>query len=418
MVGTIRVIIQLPANRDRCGLLTVFDEYGKLLCGPFPAAARSSDHWAEMHGNAVRDPLLRFGDTPFGAYRVRSVLASGPGTMFGAASYGPHGIAMIEAMTGDAALAEANGRAHFFIVGGSLSPDGHLRSTSGNIRLTNTHQKKFLNALECSEVIRCDVVLCQEANAGAVFSDPQCYDEDPPPDPDLPYMKHAVIADKVLRHTKSDLEPRGGSRLAALNLAVSFSQRKTTNGASSDACVLMAYGGATPSAQNQDDFSVNTSDSTAHVDTPPPDTQQETPKASNTTLTYNDIDHTLTLTKPDGTAQTFPANNNVDSTSEGHWPAGTYNYVGSVTHDDDSPNSAYGSHGGVAFDVPGRTNMEIHSGREDVPDQLGRSGVNHATMGCIRTTDEGMAAIHEAIANHDQPTTITVIRSDPTTRSP
>ena len=80
----------------------------------------------------------------------------------------------------------------------------------------------------------------------------------------------------------------------------------------------------------------------------PPILSKRHPKTPNTTLTYNDIDHTLTLTKPDGTAQTFPANNNVDSTSEGHWPAGTYNYVGSVTHDDDSPNSAYGSHGGVA----------------------------------------------------------------------
>jgi hypothetical protein len=125
-------------------------------------------------------------------------------------------------------------------------------------------------------------------------------------------------------------------------------------------------------------------------------------------LTYDGNSHQLTLHRDDGTEQSYPANNNVDSHSQGHWPNGTYDYDQHVTHTGDGPDSAYGSNGGYQFDVPDRTGMEVHSGRENVPDGRGRTGADHATMGCIRTNDAGTAAIGNAAQEGDPVTSITV----------
>jgi hypothetical protein len=87
----------------------------------------------------------------------------------------------------------------------------------------------------------------------------------------------------------------------------------------------------------------------------------------------------------------WDAANNVDSRCAGIWPNGTYSFAYYVAHPGDPPNSPYGSHGIFIFDAPGREGMGVHSGRESVPDGLGRSGFLHCTMGCIRTTDEATA---------------------------
>jgi len=126
------------------------------------------------------------------------------------------------------------------------------------------------------------------------------------------------------------------------------------------------------------------------------------------TLDYDGAINQLTLTRGDGTVQQFPANNNPDSTSRGRWPDGTFQYERQTSHPDDAPNSAYGSHGNYIFTVPGRDKMGVHSGRVDRPDRAGRSGVNHATFGCIRTTDEGTQAIGDAMTSGDPVTRITV----------
>jgi RHS repeat-associated protein len=89
----------------------------------------------------------------------------------------------------------------------------------------------------------------------------------------------------------------------------------------------------------------------------------------------------------------YDAANNPDSRSNGQWPDGSYNYERPTTHAGDAPNSEYGSFGNLIFTVPSRSDMGIHSGRQDKPDGRGRKGPEHATLGCIRTTDEGMKAI-------------------------
>ena len=89
----------------------------------------------------------------------------------------------------------------------------------------------------------------------------------------------------------------------------------------------------------------------------------------------------------------FEAYNNVDSRSRGLWPDGSYPYIGHNAHAALSdPDSEYGVYGILIFDVPNRLGMGVHSGRRLIPDGLGREGPAHCTLGCIRTTDEAMAA--------------------------
>ena len=128
------------------------------------------------------------------------------------------------------------------------------------------------------------------------------------------------------------------------------------------------------------------------------------------TLDYDGATNQLTLTRGDGTVQQFPAGNNTDSRSGGRWPNGTFRYERHTAHgeEDDSPNGKYGSHGNYIFTVPSREDMGVHSGRVDRRDGAGRSGVDHATFGCIHATDEGTAAIGDAMASDDPVTRISV----------
>ena len=172
--------VRLPRDRDRCGTLCLYDARGRRLCGPFAVAGRASDVLAAANGNALRNPLLRFGDTPTGSYRVHQILNSGRATQFDAAQFGPHGIVALEGVSGDAALAEANGRFHVLIVGGKRSGDGSLRSTAGSLRLSDDHQKILVTALRKLRDVTCEVEEDLSLKSRQrVFVDPDCQDHDP-----------------------------------------------------------------------------------------------------------------------------------------------------------------------------------------------------------------------------------------------
>jgi hypothetical protein len=114
------------------------------------------------------------------------------------------------------------------------------------------------------------------------------------------------------------------------------------------------------------------------------------------TLEFDSAVHTLRLLASGGSplAGPFVAYNNVDSHSKGPWPAGDFRFVARNAHLELSdPDSEYGSNGILIFEVPGRVGMGVHSGRRDIPDGLGRTGPEHCTLGCIRTTDEAVEAI-------------------------
>ena len=111
-------------------------------------------------------------------------------------------------------------------------------------------------------------------------------------------------------------------------------------------------------------------------------------KTMTTFATFDGATHTLTIG-----SQTFVAHNNVDSKAKGKWPNGTFSFERTTEHRDDAADSAYGTHGNVIFTVPGRTNMGVHSGRTAKADGRGRHGPEHATMGCIRSTDAAVQAL-------------------------
>lgn len=153
-----RLLIELPVDRDVCGRLTLFDENGKTLCGPFPVAGRAGDAVAAANGNPRRDPLLRYGDTPTGVYAVRHLLKSGKGTPFNASEFGARGVVVIEGVAGEAAYAEANGRFHLLISGGAPSVDGRPRATAGGLRLSDADMAVLFVALKRSARARCEIV--------------------------------------------------------------------------------------------------------------------------------------------------------------------------------------------------------------------------------------------------------------------
>ena len=101
----------------------------------------------------------------------------------------------------------------------------------------------------------------------------------------------------------------------------------------------------------------------------------------------------------------FPAGNIPDSTSKGPWPEGTFPFLRHKAHPESCEKGPYGSHGIFIFDVPGRPNMGLHSGRAN------KGGPCHPTFGCIRTIEEAMSAIYYLHFGGDPLTQITVIEN-------
>ena len=214
----IRLVIEFSPSRDLCGALTLIDNRGRRICGPWPVAGRATDSLAEAHGNPRRNPVLRYGDTPTGSYRVRQNLKSGSGTPFRTVEFGPHGVILIEGVSGDAAIAEANGRFHLLIIGGKLANTGDLRSTAGALRLANEHQRALVRSLGQLSDVQCDVIERSGVpKMGRVCVDALCREEDPP----------FIVAEQILaaRRPARDVLRAGASGATSalfFGLSVSF----------------------------------------------------------------------------------------------------------------------------------------------------------------------------------------------------
>ena len=122
----------LPINRWLPGLLTVEDDFGAVVLGPFPCRGKADGQIAAAKGNPSRFPTMPYGDHPSGAYRV---LYTETGKL-PASSFGPFFL-LLDPLSGRAAVAKQNGRAGLAIHGGDLNPDGSLRSTKGCLRISN-----------------------------------------------------------------------------------------------------------------------------------------------------------------------------------------------------------------------------------------------------------------------------------------
>jgi hypothetical protein len=144
-----RIIARLPANRDICGTLSIEGPGGRRLAGPFFVGGRADDRLAIDGGNPERNPLLPFGDTPTGAYRVADIVPTGRGTAYPVEEFGAAGMVVLEATGGDAVLADANGRFRLFIHGGATL-GGLLKPTEGSLRLANGDQRQLIRMLRQS----------------------------------------------------------------------------------------------------------------------------------------------------------------------------------------------------------------------------------------------------------------------------
>jgi hypothetical protein len=156
-----RITIQLGANRDRTGYLSVCDDQGRVFIGPFPISARAADSIASENGNPTREPVLPFGDPPTGRYKVVDAIATGQGTPYRGDLYGDTGAIVLAPVSGDAALADACGRFQLLIHGGRPSDDGRLRVSSGNFRLFDHDLKSLIDVVKSGAGI--SIVECEES---------------------------------------------------------------------------------------------------------------------------------------------------------------------------------------------------------------------------------------------------------------
>jgi hypothetical protein len=157
--------IELPANRDYTGKITLLDNNGQIIAGPFEVCGRSGDELATEHGNPSRATTLPYGDTPLGTYRIAGFVSTGPGTRYRADLFGVFGAFVLEAKGGDAALADANGRFEILIHGGSLSSNGRLRATSGNMRVADSDLRILGKLIRRPSDVFCECVLAASMRA-------------------------------------------------------------------------------------------------------------------------------------------------------------------------------------------------------------------------------------------------------------
>jgi hypothetical protein len=149
------ILVRLPEDRSLTGTLEVVDDQRNCILGPFQVCGKASDATALFHNNPGRSPILPFGDTPSGTFKLEKILPTGAGTIYAVQEYGPHGVIILRPLSDEAALADANGRFHIFIQGGHVRPDGKLTTTNGSLRLANKDQldlitlSRSLNGLTC-----------------------------------------------------------------------------------------------------------------------------------------------------------------------------------------------------------------------------------------------------------------------------
>lgn len=128
----------------------------------------------------------------------------------------------------------------------------------------------------------------------------------------------------------------------------------------------------------------------------------------NSSLTFSRSTHSLSLYDNQGNlVGTYNASNNATSGTQ-PWPNGTFSYSWHSPHLNAQPSDRISQSGNYVFNVDGRGGMGVHAGRLGMEDLAGRHDWNHATEGCIRTTEEAMSAIAQRFKQSDPLTTITV----------
>ncbi|WP_151737702.1 L,D-transpeptidase ['Paenibacillus yunnanensis' Narsing Rao et al. 2020] len=139
------IIVNLPANRDNKGSLKMYDGSGALVFGPVEALGRGTN--MASNGYDHTNWIEENSDTPTGVYAA-SVIDPGTPT----SSYGSYQRVAMDPTSGNALLAENNGRFGIMIHGGDASKETNaswypLRPTYGCVRISNSNQNALINKI-------------------------------------------------------------------------------------------------------------------------------------------------------------------------------------------------------------------------------------------------------------------------------
>ncbi|AIQ15515.1 hypothetical protein H70357_01480 [Paenibacillus sp. FSL H7-0357] len=134
--------VNLNANRTKLGSLKMYNDSGALVFGPVQALGRSEYgySWSQTDGH-----------TPTGVYSAAISKEPMPQTVKNKRSYGPSKYIIMDPVSGNALIAEQNGRSGLWIHGGDPADTGApsypLRPTHGCVRLSNEDQHSLIYVL-------------------------------------------------------------------------------------------------------------------------------------------------------------------------------------------------------------------------------------------------------------------------------
>jgi hypothetical protein len=197
----IEIVVELPADRRYLGTLTLKNDQGRVVAGPFPAFGKADNITAINHANAARDPTLPYGDTPEGSYEVTSAVATGDGTHFSSHSYGVSGALALRPVNGQALTAAGNGRTGLMIHGGELGAGGRVRPTHGCIRLSDADMAALITGLETIATAgNAPVCSIQRINATVTMGDTDAGEDDGDPPPYIDQILNGTGPDPIIWH--------------------------------------------------------------------------------------------------------------------------------------------------------------------------------------------------------------------------
>ena len=132
MSDQLKIDVSLNPNRDKGGVMYV-SKGDEMLLGPIPVLGRADSKLAKKVGNPDRNPILRYGNTPLGKYRIKAILPNGVGTSRPVSKFGAFGSIYMEPVGGQALEAKEIGLRDFIYMhsGGSVNNFNGLTATAG-----------------------------------------------------------------------------------------------------------------------------------------------------------------------------------------------------------------------------------------------------------------------------------------------
>lgn len=143
----ITLTVKLRPNRAFLGHASLLNAAGEMMIERMACLGLADLEAARLRGNAGRDSLFPFGNTPCGYYRMIAL----PAAVGALSEYGPHGRFLLCPMHGPCVEAEdeMHARSGLMIHGGDLNLSYQglqgLRPTFGSLRFSNDDMARLCN---------------------------------------------------------------------------------------------------------------------------------------------------------------------------------------------------------------------------------------------------------------------------------